>query len=79
MLFSTDKVLTVRAKYVNDQNDLYLSADGERPIKVRRDSHVTIRKSSLSAKMIDFGDKDFYEILNLKILGRGQRNEIETS
>lgn len=77
VLFSPEKVLTVRAKYINNQNDLYLSADGDRPIKIRRDSQVVIRKSELTAKLIDFGERDFYETLNLKILGRGQRNEIE--
>ena len=79
VLFSPEKELVVRAKYINNHNDLYLSADGERPIKIRRDSQIVIRKSDLAARLIDFGDRDFYEILNLKILGRGQRNEIETA
>lgn len=76
VLFSTDKSLTVRAKYVNNENDLYLSADGERPIKLGREGQVIIQKSSQEAQLIDFGDKDFYEILNLKILGRGRQDEI---
>lgn len=71
VLFSPEKALTVRAKYINNQNDLYLSADGERPIKIRRDSQIIIQKSKLTAKLINFGERDFYEILNLKILGRG--------
>ncbi|WP_312641855.1 NAD(+)/NADH kinase [Hydrogenoanaerobacterium sp.] len=77
VLFSPEKILTVHAKYINNQNDLYLSADGERPIKIRQDSQVIIKKSDLTVRLINFGERDFYEILNLKILGRGQKNEIE--
>lgn len=77
VLFSSDKELMVRAKYINSENDLYLSADGERPIKLRKDGQVIVRKSNCEAQLIDFGDKDFYEILNLKILGRGRQDEIK--
>ena len=75
VLFSPEKTLEVRAKYINSENDLYLSADGERPIKLKRNSPVTIKKSKLSAKLICFGKRDFYETLNLKMLGRGRTNE----
>lgn len=78
VLFSPEKTLTAKAQYINSENDLYLSADGGRPIEVRKQGGVLIRKSQQTVQMIDFGDKDFYEILNLKILGRGQQNEIKT-
>lgn len=75
VLFSPEKTLEVRAKYINTENDFFLSADGERPLKIRRDSTVVIKKSKLAAKFICFGKRDFYETLNLKMLGRGLTNE----
>lgn len=71
VLFSPEKTLSVSAKYINHENELYLSADGERQIKIKRESTVIIKKSKLYAKLICFENDNFYETLNLKIIGRG--------
>lgn len=76
VLFSADKVLTARAKHINTQNELYLSADGGNAVKLKAGCPVNIMKSKLTAKLVDFGDRAFYEVLSEKILGRGRADEI---
>ena len=76
VLFSAEQVLTARAKHVNTQNDLYLSADGGNAVKLKPGCPVKIMRSKLTAKLVDFGDSAFYEVLNEKILGRGKTDEV---
>ena len=76
VLFSSEKRLIVRARHVNTQNELYLSADGGHVVKMRPGSAITIQKSKLTTKLVDFSDRAFYEVLNEKIVGRGRADEV---
>ncbi len=69
IVFSSDKMLDVTVN--NDKNNnAYLSIDGEKSIPIQSNMHITIAKSSLTAKLIKIKPDNFYEILNKKIVER---------
>ena len=71
LLFSPEKRLGVRARFVNDPGDLMVSADGEEAQYIKNGSEIEVKKSAVMARFIDFGDKNFYEVLNDKIIKGG--------
>ncbi len=71
ILYAPEEVFTVKGKYINNSEVLYLSADGEDQIRIEPSDSIIISKDSRYVKFINFGSKSYYEKLNKKILGRG--------
>lgn len=71
ILFSPDCTLTLRAKNVNNDTDLILSADGDLSMKVPFGQEILIRRSQKVLKLIRFSEKSFYDALNQKLMWGG--------
>ncbi|MGN0478979.1 MAG: NAD(+)/NADH kinase [Hominenteromicrobium sp.] len=66
-VFSADKVLTVSAD--NDYlGDIYLTVDGDVPIRIHRSDTISVRRSSYYTELIKMDDRNFYDIVNRKIM-----------
>ena len=68
ILFSPDRTVTLRAKQINNDGRLLLSADGRDGISVATGETVTVYRSEKVLKLIRFSDKSFYRILNQKLM-----------
>lgn len=68
ILFSPDRTVTLRAKQINNDGRLLLSADGRDGISVATGEMVTVYRSEKVLKLIRFSDKSFYRILNQKLM-----------
>jgi len=71
ILFSHDSVLKARSKKINNCNDMYVTIDGERAIKIESNEHVVISKADVYVKFIALGEKSFFNTFNDKINLRG--------
>ncbi len=71
IVFSPDKVLKIHSKFINNSDDVELYIDGEKLHTLNAEEYVTVRRAERSAKFICLENKDFYEILNKKIMTRG--------
>lgn len=67
IIFSDDKVLSVRAK-VDEEHETFLSVDGEQGLRLESGDSVLVEKSEIFVRFLRLVDKPFYEILNEKIL-----------
>lgn len=66
-VFSADKVLTVSAD--NDYlGDIYLTVDGDTPIRIHRSDAISVCRSSYYTELIKMDDRNFYDIVNRKII-----------
>ena len=66
-VFSADKVLTVSAD--NDYlGDIYLTVDGDTPIRIHRRDTISVCRSSYYTELIKMDDRNFYDIVNRKII-----------
>ncbi|MDD2955233.1 MAG: NAD(+)/NADH kinase [Oscillospiraceae bacterium] len=75
LLFSPDKRLCA-AGCGSEGRTLVVTADGEAGIPVPEGAAVTVLRSAKTVELIHFGEKNFYHILNQKIMGRGLGNEV---
>lgn len=71
ILFAPERELTLRAKHVNNDSDLILSADGSLGIKVPIGQDILVKRSQKVFKLIRFAGKGFYEVLNQKLMWGG--------
>lgn len=71
ILYAPDEVCTVRGRYVNNSEVLYMSSDGEARIRIDPCDSVVISKDEKYVKFVNFGSKSYFEKLNKKIIGRG--------
>ncbi len=71
VLFAPERKLTLRAKHVNNDSDLILSADGSLGIKVPVGKDIQVQRSKKVFKLIRFAEKGFYEVLNQKLMWGG--------
>ncbi|MGN0625005.1 MAG: NAD(+)/NADH kinase [Oscillospiraceae bacterium] len=71
ILFAPDRKLTLRAKHVNNDSDLILSADGSLGMKVPVGQDIQVSRSQKVFKLIRFSGKGFYEVLNQKLMWGG--------
>lgn len=67
-IFGADAVLTVRPQ--GEERAIFLTVDGEEGIAVGPQDAVTVRRSELSARMIQIKPTAFYEVLNQKLMDR---------
>ena len=70
ILYSPEEVFTVRGRYVNNSEILYMSVDGENRVRIEPTDCVVISKDSRYVKYVNFGSKHYFEKLNKKIMGR---------
>ncbi|MBR6013422.1 MAG: NAD(+)/NADH kinase [Selenomonadaceae bacterium] len=52
---------------VSSAHDLVLTLDGQESFKVRPTDEIIVRKSSKTAQIVKFADKNYYEILKAKM------------
>lgn len=66
-VFSADKTLIVSADqdYVGD---VYLTVDGEVPIRIQQRDKIFIRRAEPCTKLIKMDNRNFYDIVNRKII-----------
>lgn len=66
VIFGGDTRLTVTVP--ETANRLFLTVDGEKPQVLSPGDRLVFSRSGLSARFIKLGEKDFYDILNQKII-----------
>lgn len=69
MLFSPERTLTLLCKSSSEESSLYMSFDGETPLKVSSESRIEISKSRYKIPFVDFESKNaFHESLSKKLM-----------
>ncbi|MDD7185676.1 MAG: NAD(+)/NADH kinase [Ruminococcus sp.] len=69
MLFSPERTLTLLCKSSSEESPLYMSFDGETPLKVSSNSRIEISKSRYKIPFVDFESKNaFHESLSKKLM-----------
>lgn len=68
ILFSPERTVTLRAKQINNDGQLMLSADGAEGIPIAAGQSVTVVRSDKVLKLIRFSEKGFYQVLNKKLM-----------
>ena len=69
MLFSPERTLTVACKSSSEESPLYMSFDGESPIKISSKNKIEISKSRYKIPFVDFYSKNaFHESLSKKLM-----------
>lgn len=71
IVFAPDQELRIQGKYINNTESLVLSIDGEAARKIHPGDYVLVRRSEKRVKFLCVEGRDFYEILNEKIMTRG--------
>ncbi len=71
IIFSPADVITVSGGQERNGSEIYLTVDGEEAVKVNPGDIVTVKKASLYVKLLNLELKDFFEVLNQKVLLRG--------
>lgn len=71
IIFSPEDVLSVTSGKERDGCEIYLTVDGEEAIKIDVGDTIIIKKSSVYVKLLNLEYKDFFEVLNQKVLLRG--------
>ena len=69
-VFSADKRLTVSADS-EYSGDVFLTVDGDDPIRIARSDTISVRRSERVTLLIKMDDRNFYDIVNRKILHSG--------
>lgn len=69
-VFSADKHLTVSADS-EYSGDVFLTVDGDAPIRIARSDTISVRRSERATLLIKMDDRNFYDIVNRKILHSG--------
>lgn len=69
-VFSADKRLTVSADS-EYSGDVFLTVDGDAPIRIARSDTISVRRSERVTLLIKMDDRNFYDIVNRKILHSG--------
>lgn len=69
-VFSADKRLTVSADS-EYSGDVFLTVDGDDPIRIARSDTISVRRSECATLLIKMDDRNFYDIVNRKILHSG--------
>lgn len=68
LILSPERELTVISKTRNQDSDVYVSCDGEFPIKLNYGESVTVKKSDKKVKFLRFDDASFYDIVSEKLM-----------
>lgn len=71
ILFSPDKELEIRTRQINNSAKFYMIVDGEEAIRIDDGEYISVRKAEQSVQFVILKKKEFYEILNRKMIGRG--------
>ena len=69
MMFQADSKLCLMPSGAEEQQ-IYLTVDGEQSVPIRRTDKLIIEKSELPVKLINLTGKAFYEVINEKLLCR---------
>ena len=68
IIFNGESEIT--AKPLAENQEIYLTVDGEKGIPLEFGDEVRILKSKMSVKLINFTGKSFYQVLNDKLLNK---------
>lgn len=75
ILFAPQKQLSARG-WGGEGRPVVLTCDGEEGVLLEAGAEVTVCRASRTVELIRFGQKNFYHILNQKIMGRGFGHEV---
>ncbi|NMB30496.1 MAG: NAD(+)/NADH kinase [Clostridiales bacterium] len=67
MIFSANKTLTLTCN-ARDDEDIYISIDGENTMKMSDDKEIVITKSEKFIELIDINGSNFYKAINEKLM-----------
>ncbi len=67
LIFSAERELTVVSQNSRNDPDVYVSCDGETPIKLNFGESVMIKKSDKKVKFLRFDQENFYDIVSEKL------------
>ena len=68
MVLSSDSVIELQAE--NNNDEIYVTFDGQKSIKIDDKSIIKIEKSDTYAKILLFDDYDYFKVLQAKILNK---------
>lgn len=71
IIFSPEDILSVTSGNERTGCEIYLTVDGEHAIKIDFGDTIQIKKSSVYVKLLNLEYKDFFEVINQKVLLRG--------
>ena len=66
IVISGERAVTIRCRQA-----MCITEDGRERINILPDSAVTVRRSQRAARLVSFGEYEFFEILSNKLLQRG--------
>lgn len=67
MIFTANKTLTLTCK-TRDEQDIYISIDGENTMKMSDNKKIIITKSEKIIQLIDINGNNFYKAINEKLM-----------
>ncbi len=70
ILFSPDDIVTVQGCYDCNDYEIFLTVDGENAIRLDQGDSVSVKKSTTAVQFISFDNRDFFEVLNKKMILR---------
>lgn len=71
IIFNENKDLKVAAAACQEEIQMFLSVDGNTPCVLSKRDSVFIKKADITVDLIDFNNKEFYEVISDKIMMRG--------
>ncbi len=71
ILFAPDKRITAQSRQVNNEAEIHVAVDGENVAVLKTEDRLVITGGDVYVPFVSLPDKDFYEILNQKLMFRG--------
>ena len=71
ILFAPDKQTTAQSRQVNNEAEVQVAVDGENVAILKMGDRLVITGGDVYVPFVSLADKDFYEILNQKLMFRG--------
>ncbi len=71
ILFAPNNRLTLTTRQINNSADVTLSVDGVIWARLAQDQVLTVTKGEKPLKFVHFPDKNFYQMIHKKFVGRG--------
>lgn len=73
IVLNSDSEIEIKAE--NDKEEIYITFDGQKAIKLNDEALIKIKKSKRYAKILLFDDYDYFKLLRTKILNNSKECE----
>jgi len=75
IVLKSDSIIEIYADYSDEE--VYLTVDGQKAVKVKHETSVEVRKNERSIKLLLFEDYDYFKVLRSKILNNSKEGDGE--